>query len=146
MLAERAQQWALLICSKRQSTESRFFRASYLRFFWYENEGSSVLYSPWASVYLNSHWNNWITVSILQYRVTFWTPKIVPRLGKLRKSVGSFCIMCGLVHERFLRKPQKKHPKKVIFGYQNYQLSAWSLLYFLFKEDVWNVYDTFLRT
>ena len=72
------------------------FRALYLRFFWYRNKGPSVLYSPWASGHLYTYRNNWITVSILQYRVTFWTPEIVPRLNKLSKWIGSFCIRCGL--------------------------------------------------
>ena len=34
------------------------------------NKGSSVLYSPWTSDHLYSHQNNWITISILQYKVT----------------------------------------------------------------------------
>ena len=61
-----------------------------------ENKGSSVLYSPWASDHLYTHQNNWITISILQYRVTFWMPEIMPRLGKLSKLVCSFCIRFGL--------------------------------------------------
>ena len=76
--------------------KSRFFRDWYLGFSEYRNNGSSVLYSPWASDHLYTHRNNWITVSILQYRVTFWTPEIVQRLDQLSKSVGSFGIRCGL--------------------------------------------------
>ena len=122
----------------------------------YTNKNSSVLYSPWASDHLNSHWNNWITVSILQYRVTFWTPKIVPRLGKLRKSVGSFCIRCSLglvlgsqagtisswaVPEKTAKKLIRQRQS---FWHQNHQLPAWPLQYFLFMADVWDFCDTFL--
>ena len=39
----------------------------------------------------------------------------------------------------------KKHPKNVIFRYQNHKLFAWPLLYFLFMENVWKCFDTFLR-
>ena len=92
------------------------------------------------------HRKNWITVSILQYRVIFWTPEIVPRLSKLSKSVDSFCIRCGLgwvlggyagtINSwAFPEKTTKIH-----------QLSSRPLLYFLFMEDVWNFYDTFLTT
>ena len=34
----------------------------------------------------------------------------------------------------------------MIFGYQNHQLSAWPLLYFLFMAYVWNLCDTLLRS
>ena len=81
------------------------------------NKGSSVLYSPWASDHLYTYRNNWISVSILQYRLTFWTPEIMQLVGKLSKSVGSSYIRCGrewildsyvsTTHGRLLGKPQK---------------------------------------
>ena len=82
----------------------------------YRNMGSDVLDSSSASDHLYTHRSNWITLSILQYRIKFWTTEIVPRLWKLSKSVGSFCIRCDLrwakraplVHEQFLRIPHKK--------------------------------------
>ena len=95
MLLEQVQQWGLLICSKRPSTKSRFSGLDISDSF-DVNKGSCVLYSPWASGHLYTHRKNWITVSILQYRVTFWTPEIVPRLNTFSKSIGSFCIRCGL--------------------------------------------------
>ena len=79
--------------------------------------------------------------------MTFWTPEIVPRLDQLRKSVGSFGIvyslgwvlggLTGTISS--WADPEKttgkKHPKKVIFGYQDHQFSARPLLYFLFMEE-----------
>ena len=72
---------------------------------------------------------------------------IVQRLGKLSKSVSSFCIRCGLgwvLHGlagtiSSWAAPEKTATntrEKVIFGYQNHKLSAWPLLYFLIMADI----------
>ena len=86
-----------LICSKRLSKKKTIFQGLIAQVLFYiETRGSSVLYSPWASENLYTYRKNWIIVSILQYRVTFWNPEIVLRLSKFSKSVDSFCIRCGL--------------------------------------------------
>ena len=91
---ERAQQCALPMCSKRLSKVD-FPGVHILGSIGYSNK-LSLLDSPWASDHLCTHRSNGITVSILQYRVKFWMPEIVPRLDKLSKEVGAFCIGCGI--------------------------------------------------
>ena len=122
----------------------------------YRNKGSSVLYSRWARDHLYSYWNNWITVSICQYRVKFWTPKILWRLDQLSKSVGSFGIRCGLrwvlgglagtISSWTVPEKPQKTPEKGDFLFQDHQSSFRPLLYVLFKEDIWNFYVTFFKT
>ena len=83
-------------------------------------------------------------------------PEIVQRLDQLSKSVGSFGIRCGrgwvlgglagTISSWAVPEKTTKNQKKVIFRYQDHQLSARTLLYFLFMLDVGNFYDTFLRT
>ena len=57
---------------------------------------SNDLDSPWASDHLYIHQIICFTVTILQHSIKASTGKRDLRLGKLRKSVGSFCIRCGL--------------------------------------------------
>ena len=74
-------------------------------------------------------------------------PEIVQRLGKLSKSVGSFCIRCGLgwilgglagtiISWAVPEKTAKSTRRKVTFVYQIHKLSVWPLLYFVIMADV----------
>ena len=57
---------------------------------------SNDLDSPWASDHSYTHQIICFTVTMLQHSTKVSTGKRYLRLGKLRKSVGSFCIRCGV--------------------------------------------------
>ena len=57
---------------------------------------SNYLDSPWTSFHLYNHQIICFTVAVLQHSIKVSTGKRDLRLGKLRKSVGSFLIRCGL--------------------------------------------------
>ena len=59
--------------------------------------GSDDLYSPWSSDLLYAHQFICFSVTILQHSIKVSTGKHDLRLGKLSKSVRSFCKRCGLV-------------------------------------------------
>ena len=125
MLSERAQQWALLICSKRPSTKAEYSGLDISGSFDIKTRVQvfCIALSQWPYLYPSEQLNYSIYFTI---QSDIWTHEIVPRLSKLSKSVGSFCIRCGLgrvyaakrvplVHGRFLRKPQKR-PKMWFLG------------------------------
>ena len=57
---------------------------------------SNDLDSPWASDHLYTHQIICFTVTVLQHSIKVLTGKRDLRVGKLRKSVGYFCIRYGL--------------------------------------------------
>ena len=76
--------------------KSRFFRGSYLWFYWRYQKGVKCFDCTWARNHLYTHRNHGYTVAILQYRVKIWTGNRISSIGKWSKSVDSFCIISGL--------------------------------------------------
>ena len=89
---------------------------------------SHDLDSPWTNDHLCANQIICVTVTMLQHSINITTGKHDLRLGKLSKSIGSFCTRCGLGWTwDGLRMTIsywaafEKTSKNIIFGYQDHQ-------------------------